>query len=128
VPWNVIADEHLRIVFLALHGNISAPDITALHSNLQSRFAGRDFVVFVHVEAAAFAIDAEALTQLAQLEPVFNKIAIYTPSPVSQEVCRAYAQTASLLHGTLTIEAFGTTTEAFGWLTNTRYDPEPDVD
>src|ERR1051325_11328887 len=98
MPWDDIADEHLKVVFLALHRTINAADMTAPHANLLERFEGRNFVVFVHIEAATFAIDSEALRQLAGLKPVFKKGAIYAPSP-PHDALRAYAETSSLLHG-----------------------------
>jgi hypothetical protein len=116
MPWNVIADEQLKVVFLALSGHLTAADMVALHSNLFARFGRRNFGVFVHIEAAKFAIDIDALGQLAHLEPVFNRIAIYAPSPAAQELCRRWAQVSSLLHGNRRIEAFDTTVSAFEWL------------
>jgi hypothetical protein len=116
MPWNVIADEQLRVVFLALSGRLTAEDMVALHSDLFARFGRRAFGVFVHIEAARFAIDIDALAKLAELEPVFQRIAIYAPSEAARNVCRMYASASNLLHGGRKIEAFDNTVSAFEWL------------
>lgn len=77
MPWNAIADEQLKVVFLAISGHITADDIVRMHSDFRDRFAGRGFVLFVHIESATLAIGPEAIRKLAALEPVFNKMAFY---------------------------------------------------
>lgn len=116
MPWNVIADEQLKVVFLALSGRLTAEDMVALHSDLFARFGRRAFGVFVHIEAAKFATDIDALAKLAELEPVFQRIAIYAPLEAAQNVFRMYASASNPLHGGRKIEAFDNTVSAFEWL------------
>lgn len=77
MPWNAITDEQLKVVFLAISGHITADDIGRMHSDFRDWFAGRGFVLFVHIESATLAIGPEAIRKLAALEPVFNKMAFY---------------------------------------------------
>jgi hypothetical protein len=116
VSWNIIADEHLKVVFLAVSGPVTGDDIAQMYSEFKARFGGRGFGAFIHIESATLVVSPEAIQQVADQEPVFKKIAFYAATPPTREVCGAYAVASSSFSKERRVAVFSDTVSAFAWL------------
>ena len=112
---SIDTDEEIRTVFLALSESATLDDYRQLHAELLSRYGGKGFSACVDTNALDFRLPMTELRSLANLKPVFDRIAIVAPEEMKFGVARAY-QMLSSLHHERHIAVFRTREQAIQWL------------